>query len=95
MDRKNKFNDLSPALIDNSIGELLVIEISSGDFFIASETEFDSLEAEEKITCEMLDPVEIKDRIMYYRFNPSKYKTSKRRELEAPFTTNLPDHLKD
>lgn len=95
MEGKNKFNDFTPATINNLEGELLVLERIEEKYYIVDEEEFDSADNKDELRCEMLDKLEIKDRILYSRFEQSKFKMLKRSDLEAPFTTGLPNHLKE
>ena len=91
---KEKFNDFTGAGINIKAGELLVKEVRTGQYYLVSESDYKTCESEDEMQCEGFESTEIQDRILYTRFTPPQYKLFKRREIEAPFTRDLPSKLR-
>jgi len=75
--------DFSPTLMDTDKEKLVSLKKKPETFYIVNDNEFRNSKANDLIKCIVLESVEIKDRIQYFKSNPTEILTLESRELQS------------
>ncbi|OWW23188.1 hypothetical protein B4Q04_21985 [Zobellia sp. OII3] len=79
--------DFSPTLIDTDKEKIVSLKKKPETFYIVNDNDFNESKANDIIKCLVLESVEIKDKIQYFKSNPIEIISIESKELQSVLFT--------
>ena len=79
----NKFLDFSPILMDTDKDKIVSLKKEPSTFYLINDKDYNHSRANDLIKCTVLESVELKDKIQYFKTNPVESINVELKELQS------------